>query len=155
MEFGLNKVSQLSGIQNNAPIFFSFQDKFCDSKIAYAKKKNKNKKKVQAKFNAFTELESVLFSEEEDEKKETDKYNELTHRATHQAADNVGSIATRLAGNAAAKIAVGKKHGLFAGYRTRKARKAYAKNFGRKYGSSINSLAHAGADYAHEKYIKE
>jgi hypothetical protein len=146
MEFGLEKALQLSGIQNNTSTYFSSQDSFCESKESFSKKK---KKKIQSKFNSISELELLLFSNEDD------KYNELTKKATHKVADQVSNIATNIAGNAIAKVSVKKKSGLFPGYRTRKARREYANNFKRKYGSSVNSLTHVGADYLHDKYLKD
>jgi hypothetical protein len=148
MEFGLDKVQKLSGIQNNTTAYFSDQEFYCESKESYKIKKKKLNK--QTKFNSFKELEFILFSDQE-----TDKYNQLTNKAAHNAADKVGGIATKLTGDAIARVAVKKKTGWFPNYRTRKARRAYSQNFGRKYGASINQLAHMGADYAHEKYLKE
>lgn len=150
MEFGLNQYSQLSGIQNNTQAFFSNQDTFCESKEAYSKKKTK-KKSPQTKFNSLYELESCLFTEE---KKEEDPTDKLIKAHVHNAADTVSNAATSLIGKGVAKLAVKERKGIFANWRTNRARRKYAKGIANKYGSSINQLAHVGADAVHEKYFK-
>lgn len=146
MEFGLDQYSQLSGIQNNTQAYFSDQDTFCESKEAYSKKKKK--KLPQTKFNSFDELESCLFNEEDDP---TDR---LVKGQLHGAADKVSNAATNLISKGVAKVAVKKKDGMFANWRTNRARRKYAKGIANKYGSSINQLTHIGADAVHEKYFK-
>jgi len=150
MEFGLNQYSQLSGISNNTQAFFSNQDIFCESKEAYSKKKKK--KSPQTKFNSLDELEFCIFNE--GDKEEEDPSDQFIKAHIHKAADNVGDAATKLIGRGVAKYAVKRKHGVLGNWRTNRARRKYANGFANRYGSSINQLAHIGADAVHEKYGK-
>jgi hypothetical protein len=147
MEFGLNQYSQLSGIQNNTQAYFSNQDVFCESKEAYSKKM----KSPQNKFNSLDELEFCIFNEGD---KEEDPSDQFIKTQIHKAADNVGDTATKLISRGVAKYAVKRKHGVLGNWRTNRARRKYANGFANRYGSSINQLAHIGADAVHEKYGK-
>jgi len=151
MEFGLNQYSQLSGISDNTQAFFSCQDTLCESKEAYSKKKKK--KSPQAKFNSLEEVESILFSEEEEDE-QTKALNDKTQQFVHQGAQVGSGIATKLIGKGLSKVFVKRKSGMFGKLRTNMARRRFAKGFSRNFGGVVNNAAHMGANIAHEKYLK-
>lgn len=140
--FGLSQYQEISTTPTTGQMYFSNTDDTCVSKQSYDELHN------QREFNAFEELNEYVFSAEDD------AINKMSRQATHKAADALSDIGTKLAAGAYARAAVKQKSGLFADWRTKRARKKMAKKIYNQYHGVVNSASHIGADYAHEKYLK-